>query len=143
MALFGTLASHGCRRLAGWRGRTLWVAWVAAVAFVLFQISVTLMPMPAAAAPTVAPSDPCQSMMMNGAPMDMGGDQAPAPDADHGMNATCPLMKVGGCFAICATVLPSPPAVPATERTTLTLQLIEIQGAPLIVSPPQRPPRRT
>lgn len=143
MALFGSMVSHGRTRLAGRRGGALWVAWVAAVAFVLFQISVSMMPMPALAAPMAEHAVPCPSMMMDGAPTDMGDAQAPAQDADQGGKTPCPLMKVGGCFALCATVLPSPPAVPAVERTALTLQFVETQGAPLAVSPPQRPPRRT
>lgn len=144
MALFGPAASHGRGRLAGRRGGALWVVWVAVVAFVLLQISITLMPMPVVAAPVAEDGVPCSSMMMDGFPMDMamGNDQAPAKD-DHGGTIACPLMKVGGCFAMCATVLPSPPAVPPAAATATTRRSAETQGAPLVVSPPQKPPRRT
>ena len=145
MAHFGLATSHRRGRLAGRSGGALWVAWIAVVAFVLLQISITLMPMPAVAASASEDGDLCASMMMDSARMDMamGGDQAPAQDANHGGTVSCPLMKVGGCFAMCATVLPSPPVVPPTAVTAMTRQFAVIQGAPLVVSPPQRPPRRT
>lgn len=145
MPPFGLMPLHGYRRLAGRRGGALLVALVAAVALVLFQISVSMMPMPAVAAPMADRGDPCQSMMMGGTPMDMAmaDAQAPVQDVDHGEKVSCPLMKVGGCFAMCASVMPSPPVVPAVERTALTLQFVETEGAPLILSPPHKPPRRT
>jgi hypothetical protein len=142
MVPFGLKPSHGHRRLAGRRGAVL-VAWVAVIAFILFQISVSMMPMLAVAAPVADHADPCQSMMMDGTPMDMEDARTPARDADHRDKVTCPLMKVGGCFAMCATVLPLPPTVPSAERTALTLQVVETEGASLVVRPPQRPPRRT
>lgn len=118
------------------------MAWIAAVAFILLQISISMMPMPAVAAPVVDDGAPCKSMMMDGAPMDMAmGDQlVPNHGADYDGKASCPLMKVGGCFAMCATVMPSTPVLPAAERMVLTLPFIESQGAPLVISPPQRPP---
>jgi hypothetical protein len=127
---------------------SVFMAWIAAVALILSQVPVlaaTVVPvLPLLASGSAAP---CKAM--DSPSVDNTGavtvlampccDKA-TPDSQPGDPHPCPPLS-GGCFAMCATILPMVAAIKPATQALAQAHFFEVSATPRAVPPPQRPPR--
>jgi hypothetical protein len=123
------------------------MAWIVAIAFVLYQIPVAVaigQPMPASSADVQPPChemDPGSAEAADAMPdMVMPCCAKAMPGSQKGDTHPCPNMD-SGCFSMCATVVPAILAIQAAERLPEPFDFFKAQGTPLPVPPLRRPPR--